>query len=149
MAITEEPLRLRAEDIEDLQIISSCLQDALARVADMRYDRHLNRFAMVVTRFRWERADQVRDGGERIRAGLHFEGVLNVRTRGIDMSDGEGLLPLLAVDAKPMGEQVEIDLSFGGGAGVQLTAEFVDCHLSDLGDGWPTPNRPDHDTASA
>jgi hypothetical protein len=147
--MTDEPLRLRAEDVEDLQVISSCLQDALARIADMRYDQRLQRFAMVVTRFCWERAGQVREGGERSRAGLHFDGVLKVRTRGIDMTDTEGLLPLLSIEARPSGELFEIDLTFGGGGNVQIVAEYVDCHLSDLGESWPTPSRPDHDIASA
>ena len=30
-------LRLKAEDLDDLEVVSTCLQDALTRVADMTY----------------------------------------------------------------------------------------------------------------
>lgn len=143
--MASELLRLSARDTEDLQVVSSCLQDALTRVADMTYLPRLHRFALVATRFRWERQeDPRREGGERIRAGVHFDGVLKVRTLGVDMTDRDGLLPILAVTAEDgeAGQLITIHLAAGGA--VQLQAELIDCRLSDIGEGWPTPNRPDH-----
>ena len=52
-------LRLRADEAEDLAVISSCVQDAIARIEDMAYMPRLRRFAMVMTRFRWEVADEM------------------------------------------------------------------------------------------
>ena len=98
--MSEDPaefLQLHAMDADGLQYISACTQDAIARVADMGYQPRLNRFALVLTRFRWERAEARHENSERVRAGLHFETVTQVRTQDIDMSDANGLLPLLAI----------------------------------------------------
>jgi hypothetical protein len=141
----QKPLRLHAEDADDLQVISSCLQDAIARIADMTYQRRQRRFAMTVTRFAWERNQPRFEGGERVRAGLRFENVLSVRARNIDLDDSGGLLSLLAVKSAQDGEDMLLHLIFGGGGLLELRAEVIDCRLEDLGEGWPTPNRPDHE----
>jgi len=147
--INSDPLRLKAEDGVGLAVISACLQDAIARVADMSYLPSQRRFALVVTRFRWETAKDLPEGGLRVRAGLHFDTVREAQTRGIDVADSDGLLPLLAIDCAPEGDNVRIRLEFAGGGEVRLLAEVVDCHLSDIGESWPTPNRPQHDTDGA
>ena len=91
-------LRLRSESIEDVPIMSSCLQDAIARFEDMTYIPHRRRFAMVLTRFRWELADEIGStGGERVRSGVYFDDILWVQTKGIDPIDREVFLLLLAV----------------------------------------------------
>lgn len=141
-----ELLRLRADDADDLQVVSSCLQDALTRLADMTYLPRLRRFAFVATRFRWERqGDRRVEGGERIRAGVHFDNILRVQSQGIDQDDQAGLLPILAVSSEPCEEGVTIIVQLAAGGAVRMVAECIDCRLSDIGEGWPTPNRPDHD----
>lgn len=138
-------LRLRADEAEDLAVISSCVQDAIARIEDMAYMPRLRRFAMVMTRFRWEVADEMgKDGGMRVRCGLHFDDVLAVRSQGIDMADSGGLLPLLAITSAPADHGVNVELQFAGGGTIGLEAEAVQCHVSDIDQGWPTPSRPDH-----
>ncbi|MDP6343326.1 MAG: DUF2948 family protein [Alphaproteobacteria bacterium] len=148
--ITDRLLRLRAEDADDLEVVSACMQDAIARIGDMTYMSRLRRFALVATRFRWELAREVGpEGGQRIRSGLHFDDVLRVRSQGIDMADREGLLPLLAIRAEPAGERQQVTLEFAGGGAIRLEVEHVDCRLSDIDEGWPTPNRPAHDAGEA
>ena len=51
---SDPELRLRAEDAEDLAVISACLQDALVSVRDLAYDRAARNFMLVANRFRWE-----------------------------------------------------------------------------------------------
>ena len=51
-----EPLKLIALDEEDLAVVSSLLQDAVLRVADMTYVPAQKRFAAVLNRFEWEKA---------------------------------------------------------------------------------------------
>ena len=63
------PLRLRAEDAEDLAVLSACLQDALVAVRDFAYDPGARVFIMAANRFRWEgcRPDAgagVKEGGQ-------------------------------------------------------------------------------------
>jgi hypothetical protein len=138
-------LRLRAEDVPGLEVISSCLQDAIARIDDTTYIPRLRRFALVMTRFRWELDEELgRNGGLRVRCGVHFDDVLRVRTQGIEMTDRDGLLPLLAITVEEAEHGVTLHLQFAGGGTISLEAEAVNCHVSDIEQGWPTPSRPDH-----
>src|SRR3546814_17472625 len=74
------PLKLRAEDVEDVTVLSACLQDATVRAADMTWQPKQRRFALVLNRFSWEderNADAKRrliriDPHIRVAAGLHF-----------------------------------------------------------------------------
>ncbi len=47
-------LKLRAEDAEDLRIISAVLQDSLIPLAEMQFLSDEGRFVMIANRFRWE-----------------------------------------------------------------------------------------------
>ena len=49
-----QPLRLRAEDGDDLQVVSTLLQDAICPASEMKWRRRERRFAVLVNRFRWE-----------------------------------------------------------------------------------------------
>ena len=144
-AMVNSLLRLRAEEADDLPVISSCLQDAIARIGDMSYNARLRCFALVLTRFRWELVDELgNEGGVRVRCGVHFDDVLRVQAQGIDMGDQTGLLPLLAVTCEDADYGVAILLQFAGGGSLRLEAEAVSCRMSDIDQGWPTPSRPDH-----
>jgi hypothetical protein len=48
------PLKLRAEDAEDLDVVSACLQDAIVPLSDMEFLAGEKRFVLVANRFRWE-----------------------------------------------------------------------------------------------
>ena len=138
-------LRLQAEEAADLEVISTCVQDAIARVGDMAHIHRLHRFALIMTRFRWELADEMgSQGGVRVRCGMHFDDVLRVQVQGIDMTDKDGLLPLLAITCEDADHGVNVLLQFAGGGVIRLEAEAVNCRLSDIDQGWPTPSRPDH-----
>lgn len=134
-------LRLRAEDADDLAVISACLQDAVTSREQMRWQPKERRFAMLLNRYRWER-----QGGERIRAGLHFEGVEKVVTRDFDGVGPGQVLSLLAIASSARDEgRARITLVFAGGPLVRLETECIDASLDDIGEGWTTPRHPDHD----
>jgi hypothetical protein len=141
-------LRLRAEDQDDLAVISACLQDALVSVADLAYDREAQRFVLVANRFRWECTADGADGEfERILCGLSFEGVEHVAFRGFRRSERERILSLLAIRQEDDGAAV--DLAFAGGATVRLKAAQIRCRLRDLGEPWPTSWQPGHSLEDA
>ena len=50
----EKPLRLRAEDAEDLQVISALTQDAIFPITEMKWEASRRRFSLLINRFRWE-----------------------------------------------------------------------------------------------
>lgn len=138
-----EKLKLRAEDGEDLQVIATGLQDALLEVADMAYLQAERRFALVVSRFCWERSA---GNNQRTHCALAFDTVRSVRLQGIDRHQSERVLELLTIEAKSgaAGEPVQIDLVFAGQAAIRLEVDRVLCHLEDVGDPWPTPWQPAH-----
>ena len=47
-------LRLLAEDAEDLGVIAAALQDAVAKIGDIRYEACARRLTIGFNRFRWE-----------------------------------------------------------------------------------------------
>ncbi len=135
------PLKLRAEDEEDLAVISAILQDALVAVGDIAYLPEEKRFVLVANRFRREppRAGAPQNL-ERRMSGLRFDAVTGVQRRGIAPREAERLLVLLAIRA----EAGSLYLDFAGGSSIRLEVERILCHLDDLGEPWPTRWRPRH-----
>lgn len=139
-------LKLRAEDSEDLQVIASSLQDALLEVADMAYLPSERRFALVFSRFRWEKTPSTPSQFERTHCAVAFDTVRGVRLHGIDRHKRERVLELLTIEANaPLaGGPVIVDLLFSGKAAIRLEVDRILCHLEDVGDPWPTPWQPAH-----
>src|SRR3954466_5738500 len=154
------PLRLRAEDEEDLAVISACLQDALVAVGDFAYDPGARVFLLVANRFRWEdchpgiNAD-IEDCGpfERTLCAVTFDNVTAAAYRGFQRGEKDRILCLLAIrlaaDAANVSPGVTpdviIDLDFAGHAELRLTASALHVRVRDFGDPWPTPWQPGHE----
>ena len=137
-------LKLRAEDAEDLAVISACLQDALVPVRDLAYDAEDRSFLLVANRFRWEDglARAAREGGfQRTLCGVTFREVLAVFYTGFRRSDDGHILSLLAIRH----EDGAVRLEFSGGASIRLEVARLLCHVRDLGEPWPTQWQPRHD----
>ncbi len=142
----DRSLRLRAEDEEDLKVISACLQDSLVLVGDLAYLPEEERFMLVANRFLWERGKpRPEKGHERTLAGVAFGEVEGVTYRGFKKSERERLLSLLAVRCEISAAKMAILLEFSAGAIVRLEVKRIDCRLRDLSEPWPTPWRPAHD----
>ena len=145
-------LKLRAEDADDLAVISAVVQDALISVKDLTYDRAARSFMMVANRFRWEgQAPNSPDGGagrsaafERTLCAVRFGEVDRASYRGFKRRDDDRILSLLTI--RP-GEKIgTIDLEFSGGATVRLEISAIRVRASDVGEPWPTAWQPDHDS---
>jgi hypothetical protein len=142
-------LRLRAEDADDLAVISACLQDALVSVRDLAYDPDVRSFMLVANRFRWEcGVDWV--GGkppfERTLCGVAFDAVEGVGYRGFHRNEENRILCLLAIRPMIEANGGSIDLEFAAGATVRLKAWAIRCRVRDLGEPWPTAWYPEHAT---
>ena len=147
-------LRLRAEDSEDLAVISACLQDALVAVRDLAYDRDARNFVLVANRFSWEGggAEGAAEGEgtpfERTLCGIIFDEIDSVAYRGFHRSEEDRILALLAI--RPIfgpgtdSKSGLIDLEFAAGVTIRLTAAAIRCRARDFGEPWPTPWQPGH-----
>ena len=136
-----DSLRLRAEDAEDLAVISSLLQDAVAPLGDLRPLPKDKRFAAVFNRYRWETP------GERALCALVIEKVARVRLKGVDPKQPKRLLNLLAIRlAEPEGgAAAALDLTFSEDAAIRLDLDGLAMTLEDVGESYPTRFIPEHD----
>ena len=141
-------LKLRAEDEKDLAVVAACLQDAITHVGEMSYLPRKRRFAAVFNRFRWEEEE----GGkrpsrahERVRTGVHFDGVLGVQARGLEGARKDDVLALLTMTPEAGEEGAgTITLVFAGSAEIKLDVECIDCHVADLSPPWKARAAPRH-----
>jgi hypothetical protein len=145
VAMTE--LKLIALDEEDLAVVSSLLQDAVVRVADMSYLPTQKRFAAIVNRFDWEKAAKASGGKDyrRKRTALRFDRVFGAKSKNVKPSGGSRVLSLLAVSFEPGNlPGGRVTLTFSGDASIQLEVECIEAELKDLGLTWRTRSRPEH-----
>lgn len=141
-----KPLRLLAEDAEDLKVISACLQDAIAKVGDFAFIPEQRRFAFVANRFVWETgADRKSGPFYRVRAGAHFDDVRGCRHLNIKTDVKDAVVELLAIRFEPGAEgKGAVILDFAGGGAIRLDVDAVAAEMRDMSDPWRTQSRPDH-----
>jgi hypothetical protein len=132
----EGPLRLIAQDAEDLKVISTLVQDAVLPVTEMSHDPKRRRFALMLNRFRWEdrtQAEAVGRAYERVRSVLVIEDVLKVQTTGFDRSDKDLVLSLLSLDFAPGDDGAgRLILTLAGDGAIALDVEALEVRLDDV-----------------
>lgn len=138
-------LKLMALDREDLQVISSCCQDAVLKVGDLDFLVSQKQFTLLLNRFAWELEGKTKTP-ERRKSVLHFKQVNSVKVSGIDRTHKEMILSLLAVLFKEADEPSgEIELVFAGDGAIKLNVECIEAQLSDLPAAWEAKGRPSHE----
>jgi len=139
------PLKLIALDQDDIAIVSTHLQDAVVKVADIVWLPAENRLVLGVNRFDWEACGCDDPCYKRRRTALRFDRVMALRCRNMDPKAKDAVLNLLAVEYNetdaPAGT---ITLIFSGGAALRLEVECLECELADLGPTWTAAARPEH-----
>jgi hypothetical protein len=132
----ERPLRLKAEDQEDLSVISALVQDAVLPANEMRWERPRRRFSCLLNRFRWEdkpAAERQKRQPERVQSLLVIEDVLNVAQQGLDARDADTVLSLLALAFEPGEDGTgRLLLTFAGDGAVALDVEAINVVLQDV-----------------
>ena len=130
----DPPLRLKAETDGDLRVVSALCQDSVFPATEMEWDRKARRFAVLLNRFRWEHGGDRRGfPPERVQTVLAIDGVLSVRSMGVDRGDAELALSLLSVDWEPDRDAAgRIALVFAGGRAVSVDVECLDVTLKDV-----------------
>jgi hypothetical protein len=132
----EGPLRLVAQDAEDLKVISSLVQDAVLPVTELKFDPKRRRFALLLNRFRWEdrvEAEAVGRAYERVRSVLVVDDVLKVQSFGFDRTDKDLVLSVLALDFAPGADGTgRLVLTLAGDGGIALDVEALEVRLDDV-----------------
>ena len=135
------PLRLLAEDADDLEVISAALQDAIAKIGDIDFDSRERRLTVAFNRYSWESGVR-----RRVRCGLQIGSVLSVKSRNIRRVPAGAVVELLAIGFEPAGPPGGVvTLTFAGDGDIAVTVECIDAALADVSAPWPTPRTPAHD----
>ena len=134
-------LQLLAEDAEDLAVLSAALQDAVARIGDIRVESRARRVTVSFNRYRWEHG-----GGERVRSALQIGSVLGVQTRNLRRGAKAAVVELLSLTFEA-GEAPggTLSLKFAGDGDIRMTVECLDLVLADISEPWPTAREPSHE----
>lgn len=144
----EAPLNLGALDVDDVQVLSSLVQDSVFPITEMQWNAKARRFGLLLNRFRWEDASQGRHQPERVQAVLAFDSVLRVSSQGIDRGDTDMILSLLSVTFEPGEDGAgDILLTLAGDGAIRLSVEAIDATLKDVTRPYVAPSRavPKHD----
>jgi Protein of unknown function (DUF2948) len=132
----EGPLRLVAQDADDLKVISALVQDAVLPVTEMTHDPKRRRFALMLNRFRWEDREEAARAGrpfERVRSVLVVEDVLKVQSLGFDRADPDLVLSLLSISFLPGQDGTgRITLTLAGDGAIALDVEAMELRLDDV-----------------
>jgi hypothetical protein len=140
-----EPVKFVALDRDDLEVVSTHLQDALVKVSDIMWRRQEKRLVLALDRFDWLAAGGTSPELRRCRAALRFERVTACKCRSVNPHGKDDILNLLAVEFcetdAPAGY---LTLTFSGGGKLRVDVECLEAELADVGPSWPTTARPIH-----
>jgi hypothetical protein len=140
-----ELLKLIALDRDDIEVISTHLQDATLTVGDILWRPTEQRLVIALARFDWEGSLADNPKFQRRSTALRFDRVSSIKCRNVDCKDKSRALNLLAIEfteTDPPGGVVT--LTFSGGAALRLVVECMECELVDLGPAWPATCCPNH-----
>ena len=143
-----KPLRIFAEDADDLKIISAAVQDAVTKAENLKYESRIRRFSIELNRFKWEAKEARKKGPQtRVRSLLAIDGVLSVKTLGVTRADPDLVYSLLNIEFVPDDEPPGgvLRLLFAGDGELAITVEALDVSLLDSDYEWTTPRKPSHE----
>lgn len=141
----EKPLRLMAVDTDDLQIVSSLVQDAIFPATEIQWLPTERRFAILLNRFRWEDVPQAQRRGrdfERVQAVLLVGDVLKVQSQGVVKGDKETILSVLSLSFTPSEDAAgRLELILAGDGAIALEVESLDVMLKDVTRPYVAPSK--------
>ncbi len=140
----EKPLRLWAQDVDDLTVLSSLAQDAVFPANEMTFQSGKRRFALLLNRFRWEdqpKAERRNRPYERVQAVLTINDVQKVLTQGVER-DKDTVLSLLNITFNSTGDGAgRVVLTFSGDGAIALDVECLDVTLTDVTRPYIAPSK--------
>ncbi len=134
-------LKLRATESSDIEVIASAVQDAIFQIGQTRFDSTGRSFTLRLSRFRHEAKKP-----ERIECGLRFDGVMSVKSQGVETGKSDAFAVILGLrfvaEDDPAGH---FNLDLAGGGTIRLDVEAIDLTLADRGKARSTKHIPAHD----
>jgi len=139
-------LKLLGKNQEDLNIISSYLQDSILIVKDIVFLKQNRTFIMIVNRFMWENVEKgVFRQNKRIRCAVKIEEVIKVESKNINQKNKNKPLECLAIKCSSIfDETYKIKIFFAGDSIITIISEVIEIALHDLGKPWNVKHIPIH-----
>jgi hypothetical protein len=126
-------LKFVALDREDLEVVSTHLQDATVKVADVHWRPQERRLVLAVDRFDWTAWTANAPALRRCRSALRFERVQACKCKNVDPAGKDKVLNLLAVEFQETDAPAGfVTLTFSGGVTLRLEVECLEVELADL-----------------
>lgn len=140
-----DALKFVVLDEEDLEVVSTHVQDAVVKASEVLWRPQEKRVVVVLNRFDWESAQTGKPEYRRRRTALRFERVLSCKCRQMNRTDQDAALNLLAVEfSETDAPSGVVTLIFSGGAALRLDVECLEAELADLGPSWSAAACPQH-----
>lgn len=131
----DSALYLGAVTSEDLEVISSILQDSIFCVKDLAWSKKKRQVAVLVNRFRWENNSAYsmkKTTPERVWSLLIVDNVLNLSSQGIDRSDINAPLNLLKLDLNQSKNSIFLTLLLSDFGAIRCEVEAIELSMKDV-----------------
>ena len=131
----DRALYLGAFTPQDVEIISTILQDSIFCINDLAWLKKKQRVAVLVNRFRWENKSEYIDKNsapERVKSLLIIDNVLNISSQGIDRFDDSEPLNLLNLDLKKTKKNIFLTLLLSNFGAIRCELETIELSIKDV-----------------
>src|SRR3981189_2142526 len=116
-----DQVKFVALDRDDLEVVSTHLQDALVKVAEVIWRPQERRVVVALSRFDWLSAEGTKPELRRCRSALRFERVNCCKGRHVNPAGQDAALNRLAVEfSEPDPPAGVVNLIFSGGGTLRL-----------------------------
>jgi hypothetical protein len=124
------PLRLVAGDTDDLNVISTLIQDAVFPASEIKWQSSHHRLALLINRFRWEDDGTTKT---RVQSVLAFDDITGVSSIGIDRGNPDMILSALSLGWTPGEDGTgRLEITLAGDGAIALSAECINVTLQDV-----------------
>ena len=128
-------LYLGAVTSEDLEVISSILQDGIFCIKDLGWSKKKRQLAVLINRFCWENKSvyiMKKRVPERVSSLLVVDNVLNISSQGIDRSDINAPLNLLKLDLNQSKNSIFLTLLLSDFGAIRCEVEAIELSVKDV-----------------
>ena len=131
----DSALYLGAFTPEDVEVISTILQDSIFCINDLAWLKKKRQVVVLVNRFRWENKSEYIDKNsdpERVNSLLIIDNVLNISSQGIDRSDSSVPLNLLNLDLKKTKKNIFLTLLLSNFGAIRFELDAIELSIKDV-----------------
>ena len=131
----DSALYLGAFTSEDVEVISTILQDGIFFINELAWFKKKRQVAVLVNRFRWENKSEYTDKNcapERVKSLLIIDNVLNISSQGIDRSDSSVPLNLLNLDLKKTKKNIFLTLLLSDFGAIRFELDAIELSIKDV-----------------